>query len=78
MGQVVPVKLDVDRKEVAPIAAKYHVSAIPAVFILSAEGAIVGEVQTTMEPAKFAAQIQAILKKHKPGSLTSSKKTARH
>ena len=63
-GQVVPVKLDVDRKEVGPVAAKYKVSGIPAVFIMDANGKVLGEVETVMDPAKFADQITKIVKKN--------------
>ncbi len=63
-GQVVPLKLDVDRKDVGPIALKYNVSAIPAVFLLDANGKVVRAIELTMEPAKFAAQIDTAVKKY--------------
>jgi len=64
VGQVVPLKLDVDRKEVAPIASKYSVSAIPAIFLLDANGKVIGKVEES-EPAKFAAAVNKIVKKYK-------------
>ena len=67
-GQAVPLKLDVDRKDVAPIAIKYKVSAIPALFVLDADGKIVAAVETTLSPARFAAQLDGILRKHRAGS----------
>jgi len=74
VGQVVPLKLDVDRKEVAPIAAKYSVSAIPALFVIDADGKVIGTIEFTPEPAKFVSQLQRILSKHKPGSPPAGKK----
>ncbi len=73
-GQAVPLKMDVDRKDVAPIAVKYKVSAIPALFVLDADGKVVGTVEITMTPAKFAAQLEGILKKHKPGLAKKARK----
>ena len=67
-GQAVPLKMDVDRKDVAPIAIKYKVSAIPALFVLDADGKVVATVETTLAPARFAAQLERILKKHMPGA----------
>ena len=62
-GQLVPLKLDVDRNEVKPIAAKYDVSAIPAIFVMDADGKVVGTV-TASTPAKFASDLDRIVKSH--------------
>lgn len=64
-GQVVPLKIDIDRKEVAPLVAKYKVSSIPAVFVMDANGKVVGTVEITMTPSNFASQVTGILKKQK-------------
>ncbi len=64
--QVVPLKLDVDRKEVGPIAEKYKVSAIPAVFVMDADGRVLGTIEFTPSPAGFAAELDRILKAHRP------------
>lgn len=66
-GQVVPLKLDVDRREVGPIANKYSVSAIPAIFVLDAGGKVLGAIEAS-DPAAFASQLNRIVKKHKVGS----------
>lgn len=67
-GQVVPLKMDVDRKEVAPIAEKYKVSAIPALFVMDCDGKVLGTVEVTMSPAKFAADLDRIVKAHSGGA----------
>ena len=37
-------------------------------------GKVVGTVEITMTPAKFAAQLEGILKKHKPGLAKKARK----
>ena len=63
VGQLVPLKLDVDKNEVKPIAAKYDVSAIPAIFVMDADGKVVGTV-TASTPAQFASDLDRIVKSH--------------
>ena len=65
-GQVVPLKLDVDRKDVAPFAEKYKVSAIPALFLLDSTGKVVDTLEFTNSPKEFAARLKASVKKHAP------------
>lgn len=66
--QVVPLKLDVDKKAVEPIATRYKVSLYPTILLLDATGKIVGKVEYTEDPAKFAADLNKVIKGYKPGS----------
>ena len=66
-GQVVPLKLDIDKKDVGPIATKYSVSSIPALFVMDSNGKVLAAVEVTMSPKKFAADLQRIVKAHTPG-----------
>jgi hypothetical protein len=65
-GQVVPLKLDVDKKDVAPVAEKYGVSAIPAIFLMDATGKVVGKIEFTTSPVQFASEINRIVKAQRP------------
>jgi hypothetical protein len=66
---VIPVKLNVDKPDVAKIATKYNVSAIPAIFVMNADGKVLGTVEFTSEPAQFNARLRAILtKNHVPAA----------
>jgi thioredoxin-related protein len=65
-GQVVPLKLDVDKKDVLPVAEKYGVSAIPAIFLMDATGKVVGKIEITTSPAQFASEIDRIVKASGP------------
>jgi thiol:disulfide interchange protein len=66
-GQVVPLKMDVDKKNVAPIADKYKVSALPGLIVLDADGKLVGTVPYTTSPAAFATSLNRIVKAHSTG-----------
>lgn len=66
-GQVVSLKLNIDHKDVAPIAEKYKVSAIPAVFVMDADGKVLGVIDTTPSPARFAADVERVINAHKSG-----------
>ena len=63
-GQVVPLKMDVDRKDVAPVATKYGVSAIPALFVLDENGKVLATLELTMSPDQFAANLTKAVKAH--------------
>jgi len=67
VGQAVPLKLDVDKKDVAPIAEKYGVSAIPALFVIDPTGKVIGKVELTLTPAKFASDLDRIIKSQSGG-----------
>jgi cytochrome oxidase Cu insertion factor (SCO1/SenC/PrrC family) len=54
--------MDVDRKDVVPIAEKYKVTTIPAVFVMDAEGKVVGTIEFTPSPDKFASDLNRIIK----------------
>lgn len=62
VGQVVPLKLDVGKKDVLPIAAKYGIEPIPAVLLLDGNGKVVGTVPITFNPSQFAASVNKIVK----------------
>ena len=57
-GQVVPLKLDVDRKEVQPLQSKYKVSGIPAVFIMDSDGKVLGTIEPTLDTAKLRSEFE--------------------
>ena len=76
--QVVPVKLDVDKKEVAPQAEKYKISLIPAILLLDATGKVVGKVEFTDSPVKFAADLNKIIKGYKPSASLAHTTPKRH
>ena len=63
VGQVVPLKLNVDRKEVGPLAEKYKVSVIPALLVLDADGKVQGKIDAST-PSAFAAALNGIVKAH--------------
>ena len=65
VGQVVPLKLDVDKKDVAPLAEKYGVSAIPAIIVMDQDGKVVDKIEFTTSPAKFASALDKIVKANK-------------
>lgn len=63
-GQVVPLKMDVDRKDVAPVATKYGVTAIPALFVMDENGKVLATLELTMSPKEFAANLTRVVKAH--------------
>jgi len=64
---VIAVKLNVDKQDASKIATKYGVSAIPALFVMNADGKVLGTIDFIPEPAKFNARLQAILAKNGAG-----------
>jgi thioredoxin-like negative regulator of GroEL len=53
MGQVVPVKLNVDHAAAGAIAKKYSVNTIPAIFVMNADGKPYGSFIGFKPPADF-------------------------
>lgn len=75
-GQVVPLKLDVDRKEVESISKKYNVEAIPAIFILDDTGKVLATINDR-EAGSFAASILKAVKAHSPRSGSKTSRAAK-
>lgn len=71
MGQVVPLKMDVDKKDVAAIAEKYKVSVIPAIFFLDENGKIKSQFVGFKSPSDFS---KDLLKYAGAGKAPSKKK----
>jgi thioredoxin-related protein len=54
--------MDVDKKEVGPVATKYSVSSIPALFLLDENGKLLAKLDATTSPEQFAASLTRAVK----------------
>jgi hypothetical protein len=52
---------------VTPVAVKYGVGPLPALFVMNADGKVLGTIEFTNEPAKFNTRLQAVLNKYRGG-----------
>ena len=57
MGQVVPLKMDMDKKETAPIAEKYKIEATPTILFLDENGKVKGQFLGFKPPADFSKEL---------------------